>query len=77
MSLWKWLRGPFGEKLPRVPVQCPYCANPDRNSVLGPDGFDRSTATWRGCQWIEDRRISIGADPPCLIDNYSQVNAHD
>ena len=41
---------------------CPYCCAPDRDVVL--DDVAQ-------CQWVEDTRISQGADPPCTTDLYA------
>lgn len=46
-----------------VMVPCPYCPNPDRRAVFN----DRM----QSCQWREDRRVSQGADPPCVCDGYA------
>lgn len=41
----------------RVGRACPYCHSP----------------AWRNpCWWIEDRRVSVGADPPCACDDYGR-----
>jgi hypothetical protein len=42
-------------------IQCPYCANPDRDES-------------QNCVWVEDKRISIGADAPCRVDHYGTMN---
>lgn len=49
---------------PPQTVPCPYCPNPDRDSVF--DG-------WEGCQYdraAAEKHGVIGADPPCVCDGY-------
>jgi hypothetical protein len=41
-------------------VSCPYCSNPDRNSVYG---------NWEGCKWLNPNPGN-GSDPPCVCDGY-------
>jgi hypothetical protein len=44
------------------PTPCPYCANPDRNSI-----FD-SEHPWNGCKHVTSKS---GEDPPCVCDGYA------
>lgn len=56
-----WL---FGPRRVVVPTPCPYCANPDRNSV-----FD----DLKGCLYDEKAAAVkgiVGGDPPCVCDDY-------
>ena len=41
---------------------CPYCANPDRNSI-----FD-AEHPWNGCKHVTSKS---GEDPPCVCDGYA------
>jgi hypothetical protein len=56
------------EPTPRQVTPCPYCANQDRddngNAVSGGTG---------NCLWVEDKRVSVGADAPCVVDNYGTL----
>lgn len=60
-----WLKRLFTRRFkPAEPVPCPYCPNPDRDSV-----FDN----WKGCLYDAEeaaRKGIIGADPPCICDDY-------
>jgi len=60
-ALIRWVFGIPAPAIERAPVPCPYCPNPDRNSVFN---------SWAGCQWVEDSRVSSGADPPCVCDDH-------
>jgi hypothetical protein len=52
-----WATSP---RKPRVPTPCPYCPQPDRDSV-----FDAP----ENCHWINPNEGN-GSDPPCVCDNY-------
>lgn len=45
---------------PRVPLQCPFCSQPDRDRVF--DG-------WENCRWVNPNPQN-GSDPPCVCDGY-------
>lgn len=56
-----WWRAP---RMPARTVPCPYCANPDRDSV-----FD----DWKGCLYDEKAAAAkgiVGGDPLCVCDGY-------
>ena len=41
-----------------APTPCPYCPNPDRDTIY---------ESWHGCEW---KMGKDGGDPPCVCDGY-------
>lgn len=69
--MFGWLKDWF---TPGPPTPCPYCSNPDRDSI-----FD-SEHPWKGCKYVTSKS---GEDPPCVCDGYpsnsqlGQLGMHD